>query len=391
MLSKEQLFTGVPVDTKGEGIPADANAVNRYALDDITFDTTMVREGNLDYPELAEAHQEYLDKAENDILWETDESKAATNQMDLLFMLGTYLPAGTSYTQVPPKLLGLIEQNASRFGLPRRMTYELIIDHNFREFMRTGQIRTFFDGDQGLHERDFYIGHALSEPYIQSAQGMVVSVLRDGKHVDTTRMMEGARQATDEFSAYMLRYNHYPTDYFKDLRQYLASYPEGVRNASGAFMPGVQLMELALHAGSRDYPKYAEFLNESMPYFPRRSQAQIAELMIASESGFNVWDQLVAGNIQLPEEARQGLIGVVGDLLQFRLRHLAITKKQTHDPTKPDEEQEITITGRRLLAEFGERDIMDPTKPLASGGFTAQTVLGNAVYRMIVLKERLAA
>jgi hypothetical protein len=389
MISAEQLFRGVELQPGQASIPPNTGVIGHYVLEQLPGDNTLVREGGTDFKWLAEQHSGLLEEAGDDVLHNSDPKKAPFDQLDLLFLLGSYLPDSmvNGYRNVPPKLLALIRTNAERFDLPNRMTYELIIDRNSEGFAQHGVMRQFTEGEQGLFERDFYYGHALAEPLVQHTYGALRTVLELGDHVDVDAILTEANISMAEFATRMNHYGRLPRENFGALRPYLAMYPEGVRNASGAFMPSVQQLELVLFPSTKLYPQYAVFLEESMPYFPRRSQPLIKADRERSEAGANVEDALVSGDLKLNGDQKALLEGIVESFRRFRASHIAITAKQVNEPHS--QEKAISVTSRRELRDFGQRDIMEGEGLMGTAGFNAQNVLGNAVNRMENLKDRL--
>jgi len=299
-------------------------------------------------------------------------------------MLGGYLPleGDGPYRAAPPQLLGLLDQQADRFGLPARMDYELIIDVNSEEYLRSGHMRTFLGGEDALHERDFYLGHHESEPFIKAAAYQLRSAVEYPEHVDAGRTIGAALEGMKTFDAYMGAYTRLSEDVFGTMmRPYLGSYPDGTRNASGAFMASVQLAELMLHAPTEGQTKY---IDESMRYFPRWSKEIMKGWHEESARGGNVTDMVLGGELRLSVDAKTSLIELLNKFLDFRLKHLAVTRKQIPIAF---EGRDVPVS-RKQLAEFGEPDILAEGAK-GTAGFDIIHVLGGAAYRLIANKQQL--
>jgi hypothetical protein len=311
----------------------------------------------------------------------TDSHIATITQLDLAFMLGGYLPLeGDAYRAAPPQLLGLLDQQADRFGLPPRMDYELVIDVNCKEYLRNGHMRTFLAGEAALEERDFYFGHYESEPYVKAVAYQLHSAIDHPERVDITGILEAALGNMHKFREYMAAYLRLRKEgVFDVMRPYLASYPDGIRNASGAFMPSVQLAELALHAPSEGQNTY---IDESMRYFPRWAREVMTGWQEQSMRGNNIEDLVSSGKLSLDDEGKPFLTQLIGEFLRFRTTHMAATRRQIPEAFV---DRDVPVS-RRQLARFGEPDIMADGKK-GTAGFDIVNVLGGAAHRLVIAGE----
>src|SRR3989338_7025398 len=130
--------------TLGE-LPADLGLLIQEARDE---------DGKVDavhYASLAQRlvvkQAKILEQAESEIQEPASLEAARLVQLDLLFLLGGYLPAGQeAYGTTPPSLLPLLKSNGDKINLPNRMTYELIIDIKSAKFFKSGLMRVFSTG-----------------------------------------------------------------------------------------------------------------------------------------------------------------------------------------------------------------------------------------------------
>jgi len=262
------------------------------------------------------------------------------------------------------------------------MSYELLIELNATQHEQTGKMRVFADGNDGLHERDFYLGHYLAEPYARGAAYALRYVAEEIYHrSEVLGVLEGAQGSVEEFKRYMAQYAALPKESFGYFRQFLNSYPDGTRNASGAFMPSAQMMELALLPPSEMYGVY---LDESMPYFPGYARPIIDEWRNTSASGMNIEERLEDLLPGVGDVARKILLGVVDEFIHFRMIHLGVTKNYV-----PDAFSRLDMLTRKQLSDMeGEAQILAPSTK-GTAGFDARNVLANSVYRLLKLRERL--
>jgi hypothetical protein len=378
-LTREQLFTGVP--TPAEAIAPfnqSASPLAPYVLSEMIPDLAAIRDGAIDYGDLRAKQEGVLVGTAERIAANNDPTVAKTTQLDLAFMLGGYLPTEKdAFKHAPPHLLGLLRQQADRFGVPHLMDYDLIIDVNSDEHRRNGHMRTF-TGDPS--ERDFYLGHHLSEPYAKTAAYELRNLTDAPHHLDARETLASAADNMDTFFRYMQRYISMSRESFGGIRPYLISYPDGTRNASGAFMPSVPLTELALRPPT---PEQDKFLDTAMPYYPQWSKDVIANWRERSARGLNVMDLAETGRINIKDDeiAKHSLMRLIDGFTNFRLAHHAATRKQI------PEAFEGSPVGRKGLKEMGERDIMaEGVKGTADYNLT--NLLGGTVSRTMALRDQ---
>lgn len=382
----DKLFVGSGSEAFGAP-PAEApdNPLTHYVLHELPYDLRKLSEGDIGFEDLAAKEAGLLRAAESDVFRNTDPEVAIQTQLDLLFMLGGFLPAGKeAFAQTPPSLLGLLGYHRERFGISDRMNYDLIIDENTRRFLTTGQIRVYSDDPEAArHERDFYIGHHFSETHAKAAAFSVKSLVELPQYVDHEAILVSTLTNLRTFREYMSAYGRLPKDTFTHFRQFLSEYPDGVRNASGAFMPSVQILELGLHKPSGEY---RTFLDESAPYFPAWSQPILNEQLARCLEGRNLADMIDTPELTLSDEAQQHLIDAIGELIKFRQRHMGITFNQIPgafdmDPTK------IPLAE---LTNMIEGNIMEQGKGRGTAGFNVRNVLVNSTIRLLQLRAKLS-
>lgn len=383
---KHELFNNEPTPPEIVSSPEQSSSpLAEYTLTEMVGDLAAVANETMTYDELRTKHETVLAGAAEQMAANTDPQVAKVTQLDLAFMLGGYLKADEhagpddekiAFRLAPPQLLGLLKQQADRFGVPELMDFDLIIDVNSAEYLEHGHMRTF-TGDPG--ERDFYLGHHVSEPHVKAAAYQLRSIIDTPEHVDVNAVLASAADNMQIFRQYMQKYIKLSTAAFGNMRPYLASYPDGTRNASGAFMPGVPLAELALQAPTDEHNK---FLDESMPYFPQWSRELIADAREGSARGRNVMDMIASGEItlnQTGENAKTMLRTFVDEFVRFRMAHHAATRKQI-----PQAFPEGAAVSRAALREFGEPDITSENGEKGTADFNIQNVLGGAINRLLV-------
>ncbi|MET0779212.1 MAG: hypothetical protein ABWY71_00100 [Candidatus Saccharimonadales bacterium] len=381
-----ELFTDQPTPAEMIAPPEQSpSPLAGYTLTEMVEDLDSVAKNEMSYAELRAKQEAVLAGAAERIAANTDLHAAKVTQMDLAFMLGGYLKAdehketdadSVAFRLAPPQLLGLLKQQADRFGIPPLMDYDLIIDVNSSEYLEHGHMRTF-TGHPG--ERDFYLGHHLSEPYVKAAAYQLRTVIDTPHQVDVNAVLESAADNMRTFRQFMQKYIKLSTAAFGNMRPYLASYPGGIRNASGAFMPGVPLAELALHAPTDEHGK---FLDESAPYFPQWAQTPITDAREASTRGRNIMDMVTSGEISLTDEgnaAHTALREFVDEFVRFRMAHHAATRKQI-----PGAFPAGAAVSRSALREFGEPDITSVDGVKGTADFNIQNVLGGSINRLLV-------
>ncbi|MFF9001104.1 hypothetical protein [Streptomyces achromogenes] len=377
------------------GAAQDAGSLLRsplgpYVLNRLPAALAAVAQGRGTYEQLAaeQCHVLRAAGAEDGPL-ATDPSSARLVQLDLLFMLNGYLPAGPA--AFPRPLLAALAAQCDRYpSLDPHMSYELLIDVNCAEWETTGHIRVFTEGDLGRLERDFYLGHHLAEPAVRGAFDRLSSLVLEPDAVDPAAALEEALRGLDDFRRYMARYGRLPREAFQAFRPYHMGHPGGARGASGAFMPSVQLLELALLAPTALYELY---LDQSLAYFPAWSRPVVSEWRARSRAGDNVVQAVLDGRLKLDRRAAGALLGVIDTFVDFRMVHLGVTRKAIPEAFEPS----ARPTRRSILAQDGERDFLGGAgrgagrgDELGTSGFSVHNVLTNAVHRLLRARRHVA-
>jgi hypothetical protein len=384
MSNREQLFTQTTAvaeaSMSGE---FDRSPLEGYVIEQMPVDLRAVSEGHMTHAELAAKQAELLVELAPQISANSDPRVARVTHLDLHFMLGGYIPTGEERRIAPPALTALIGEQCDRFAdLEPHMTYEAIVDINSQEYERTGNMRVYSDGDDGKNERDFYLGHHFAEPFARQAAYQLHNLALSPGAYNHTAVLESVRANLNEFKQYMGRYAKLSKESFGYFRQFLGGYSDGTRNASGAFMPSVQLLELAMTPPTEMYGVY---LDESQRYFPTWSKPVMAEWREQSERGINIEDRLLTGALELNPSAKQSLMAIVDEFIGFRMAHLGITKAQI-----PEAFSSLSNLTRKDVRQQGsEGQILEPEHK-GTAGFDVRNVLTNSAYRLLMLRERLA-
>lgn len=384
-MQRDQLFSGLtePKPAKTERLGEfPRSPLEGYIIGELPLDLLAVAEGTMSYEELAKKQDELLQENAQRILENTDPHEAMLTQTDLLFMLGGYIPSQQETSLSPDSLQRLIVDQCERFEhLTPYMTYEMIVDVNCAEYERTGNMRTYTSGKIGQDERDFYYGHFVSEPYMKRAAFDMHELAIAPDAEDKLSRITSIAEDLKEFKRYMGQYSKLSKESFGYFRQYLAGYSDGTRNASGAFMPSPQLLELALVAPTSTYQQY---LDESMRYFPAWAQIRMNELRETSAEGYNIDSRLAQGDLTLTDDEHNMLVRCVDEFINFRMAHLGITKHQIPEAFSSLD----NLTRKSIQANGSERQIMAPNVR-GTAGFDVRNVLENSVYRLLSLRERL--
>lgn len=295
--------------------------------------------------------------------------------LDLTFAINAAIlaedpPSGSA---PPDEVETLSSHFAQVTGLPRTMTFEKIVSVN--STLRFSQMRTFTDGEIGDTERRFYYGHAPMDRILQDTTRVAtsaISALVDGQLLEET--IEALSQSAgkmQEFSDFMTGFMRMYRDHFTVFRQYLSQYPDGTRNASGAFIGGMPRLNLRL-MGS--VPFYEDFLNEGMPYFPVTEQTDIQQ----ARSDANQDNYLIAQVERLIDPERKNLAGALIQLIkllhQFRLTHYIAVLKYLPPEAIPDRGKNLKVQ----LEEPYESILEDqPGIAKGTGGFSSGPLLRN--------------
>lgn len=367
-----------------------ASPLADYVLDELPADLAAIRAGEYSYDEpngLHDKHGAILEHYAEVIANNNDPEVAAATQLDLSFMLGSYLPLGKdAMDHLPPKLGELLQLQADRWGLPPNMDYELIIDVNARETARTGRTRTYLQGEAGQTERDFYLGHAEAELFAKAAAFSVEDLLGDPTHANATQILEDAARHVDVFVKFMQAYIRMDRDHFNTFRPYLADYPHGPRNASGAFMPSVQLLELSLRPPTE---QHGVFLDNGLAYMPRWGRPQVADARKRSEGGGNVLDMFRNGELELDNAGLAAYVNLLEGLINFRLAHGAATYKQIPGAFEEETRGPRPIS-RAALKAYGELSILGAGEA-GTAGFNVRDILAGTVSRLLTTLDELDA
>ncbi|MFI5998731.1 hypothetical protein ACIBAC_43700 [Streptomyces sp. NPDC051362] len=380
-MEKEQLFTGLENPRRGEvAAPMQVSPLHAYVLDVLPADLAAVSGERLTYRELAAKQEMVLTGLGAHGLLVDDVFAARMLQLDLLFMRGGYLPAGPG--GVPSSVTDAISAQCSRFPtLDPHLSYELLIDVNSGEWNRSGNMRVFTEGETGRFERDFYLGHYLAEPTVRAAFDSLIAVIREPDTVDMAETFEGAVKNLESFRLHMAQYGKLPKEAFNSFRRYHMGHPGGPRGASGAFMPSVQLLELALLPPTKEYEVY---LDQSLPYFPLWSRPIVGEWREASREGDNVVQAVIEGRLKIDRNAKAALLALIDKFADFRLVHLGVTKKSIPDAFPPGS----AVTRNRISQQSGEAEILSDDN-LGTSGFNVRNVLINSVYRLLAARKRI--
>ncbi|MFB6890151.1 hypothetical protein ACFCX4_12635 [Kitasatospora sp. NPDC056327] len=376
------------------------SALRDYVLNSLPVALEDISAGRLTYHQLADLQEQMLRSVAPVVLAEDDERTARLLQLDLLFLLSGYAPAGPQ--AAPRALTELISTRCGRFpALDPHLSYELLIDVNCEEHLRSGDIRVFSAGRDAALERDFYLGHHLSEPWARSAAYGLRSLVLPATVRPTAGRPAPDRLVTDrlvtarpaavlddvgehlaEFTRYMARYRRLSQEAFDRFRPYHMGHPGGPRGASGAFMPSVHLLELALLPPSKEY---GVFLDQSMSYFPSWSRPVLARWRGDSIRGANVSQRLRDGRLVLDPAGRDRLVRVIDRFVDFRMAHLGVTRHALPEAFR----DRTGLTRRDIHGQGGEHDILDGRDP-GTSGFSVRHVLTNAVYRLLALRADVA-
>ncbi|MFF5500010.1 hypothetical protein [Streptomyces aquilus] len=385
-MQKEELFdrSGPPshLPKRPREGELSRSPLEAYVLDHLPSDLAAVAQGRSTYEHLAARQCALLrDVGGAHGPLTDDPASAAATQLDLLFMLNGYTPAGPA--AFPRPLVEAISEQCTRFpALDPHMSYELLIDVNCALWESHGRMRVFTEGELGLLERDFYLGHHLAEPAARTAFERLCSVVLEPDAADTADCLEEALQALDDFRLHMAQYGRLTKEAFQAFRPYHMGYPGGPRGASGAFMPSVQLLELVLVAPTRQYGLY---LDQCAAYFPTWSRPLISEWRQRSRQGTNVVQAVLDGRLTLDRRAGATLLGVIDKFVDFRMVHLGVTRKTLPEAFSPTDKP----TRRNILAQAGELDILGGDEP-GTSGFSVHNVLTNAVYRLLTTRRHIA-
>lgn len=388
-MKRDDLFSKLghsePLPPTGENKPHGRlpSPFRDYVIEDLPLDLARRSSGQMDYGQLREKHIRLVNDAAVACESISDLPSARVVQLDLLFMLGAFAPIGPE--SFPAPLVRLISAQSSRFPeLDPHLSYELLIDVNCEQYESCGDIRVFSAGELATYERDFYLGHYLSEPLARTAAENLRAVVEQPGAANSAALLQEAAHCLDEFRLFMAAYSKLPVDAFNEFRRYHAGYPGGPRGASGAFMPSVQLVELALLPPTK---LYDVFLDDALEYFPFWSRPVISEWRDSSTCGRNVSQLFNEGLIGLDDtDMAEALLKVIDKLADFRMVHLGITRKAIPEAFT----KSAAPTRRNIMEQGGELPLSDGDV-MGTSGFSARNLLTNSVYRLLELRQDVAA
>ncbi|MFD8478056.1 hypothetical protein [Kitasatospora sp. NPDC059673] len=373
-MDSNDLFNG-SADSGPRALVRSSSPFRDYVLHDLPGDLAELGRGGLTYSQLACKQREMV--AGLGALGD-DPRAARVTQLDLLFMRGGFAPAGPR--AAPRELTELISAQCARFpSLDPYLSYELLIDVNSEEYERCGDIRVFSQGRLGTLERDFYLGHYLSEPWARSAAYGLRALVTAPDAVKPAAALEDAARCVAEFTSHMASYRRLSGEAFGHFRHFHLGHPGGPRGASGAFMPSVQLLELVLQPPTVDYGSY---LDQAMSYFPSWARPVVAQWRSASSLGVNVWQAVRDGRLVLDQAGTARLVQLIDRFVDFRMVHLGITRRMVPEAF-PDR---TGLTRRAIGAQAGESDILHADHS-GTSGFGVRQVLTNAVHRLLALRR----
>ncbi len=362
-----------------------ASPLRDYVLGGLPQDLAEVRDGGLTYRRLADRQREVLAGTGGHLVTGDDPGAARITQLDLLFMLSGYAPAGPH--AAPRELVELVSAQCARFPfLDPYLSYELLIDVNSEEYARCGDIRVFSSGRLGALERDFYLGHHLAEPWARAAAyGLQALVAAPGAGAgEPAAVLADAARCLAEFTARMADYRRLSGEAFGRFRPYHMGRPGGPRGASGAFMPSVQLLELVLLPPTAEYGVY---LDQAMSYFPSWARPVVARWRSASGLGANVRECLRDGRLVLDGAGAGQLVRLIDGFVDFRMVHLGVTRRMLPEAFA----DRAGLTRREIGAQDGERSVLGGGGEAGTSGFGVRDVLTNAVHRLLTLRDEVLA
>jgi len=379
------LFRTIPTSKiLGRKSPEKPTTVlDRYVLRELPKDIRAWNDHSVSFDELAARHVPVLEAERERLIALTDSKQAALAQLDLLMLLGAYLPAKeTAYQHAPALLLELLERLSVAHKLPPRLTYEFIVDVNVTAFLQSGgNIRTFSTDPV---ERDFYLGHYLAEQHIRRSYEQLHTLLERPNAADKSIRLQEILTGLKQFTAYMAAFARLPAESYAYFRRFLVPYPDKIKNASGAFMPTPQLFETLLHTPGK---AQTEYLRRNLRYFPRWAQEKLRLQIDAKEPTLNVQSLLDHNALHLDATERELLDAVIEQFVRFKLTHIKVASSKIPEafPKQP-------ITTRKDLRTFQPQlDVhRDGTgTKQGTGGFAPQDFLADGVRRLLELQAQL--
>ncbi len=360
---------------------------SRFVVEEQPKLLAQVRDGHLDPATIVKKQDETLH-----LLTPTDIenvvgnlNRARTAMLDLSFAMSAAIFSGATPSEEAQRLNGLL---AKKTGLPETMTFEKIVSINSK--LPFEQMRTFTEGEMGETEKSFYYGHDLMDYKLRDATQAVAQSIQlirthEPEAVNVAiQLLSQAAGSMQEFVQFMRSFMEMPREHFGVFRQYLSQYPDGTRNASGAFI-GMPRLHIRLDGVS---PKYDQFLDEGMHYFPISEQPDIQEARKLAKDGIYLVALCESFVGSQKKELAKAAKAVIDQIREFRLAHLAAVSH--HVPGALPE----GLSGvRRRLSETTEEPILeDETGVLkGTGGFNVAALLGNCIRNDISATARLDA
>jgi len=379
------LFQALPTSKilKGKSPKEPTTVLAGYVLHELPKDIKAWNDQTISFDELA-ARQTLVLEAERERLTTlTDNEQATLAQLDLLMMLGAYLPAKeAAYQYAPALLLELLERLSVTHKLPPRLTYEFIVDVNVTAFLQSGGNMHTFSTD--LVERDFYLGHYLAEQHIRRSYEQLHTLLEQPDATDKHSHLQEVLTGLEQFTAYMAAFARLPAESYAYFRRFLVPYPDKIKNASGAFMPTPQLFETLLHAPGA---AQTEYLRRNLRYFPRWAQEKLQLQVEGKEPALNVQSLLDQDALHLDAGERQLLDAIIEQFVRFKLTHIKVASSKI-----PEAFPKSPITTREDLRAF--RPQLDVHRDgtgakQGTGGFAPQDFLADGVRRLLDLQAQL--
>ena len=365
---------------------SSTNALAGYVLKELPKDIQDWSESALSLESLAKRQTQLLETERQRLYTLQTAEEAAIVQLDLLMLLGAYLPAKeAAYELAPPLLLELLAHISTQHQLPSRLTYELIVDVNTTAFLQSGgHIRTFSRGKTGRIERDFYIGHYFAERHIRSSYELLAAVVSTPNIPNRCAYLRSALTGLVQFTEYMAAYSRLPADGYAYFRRFLTPYPDKIKNASGAFMPTPQLFEMLLHKS--DFAQ-TEYLHRNAQYFPRWAQEQLQAQTEPTANAPTIQSLLANNALYLDTDEQQLLDAIIEQFIRFKLMHIRVASSKIPEafPKPPTTEREALRSFQPKLD--AKRDGTGTQR--GTGGFAPQDFLADGVRRLLDLQTRL--
>lgn len=344
-----------------------------------------VRSGHLDAVDVARRQRELIESLDPNEVNKTisDPDMARFAMLDLSFAM-----SGLTFSGITPpiEVRQLNTQLAQATGLPEMMTFEKVVSINSR--LPFNQMRAFTYGAVGDTERRFYYGHDLMDVKMQETTEIAaesIELLRtqgNAGAVEVATLLTRGASNMGEFAEFMRAFMRMPREHFGEFRQYLSQYPDGTRNASGAFI-GMPRLNIRLVGLS---PKYEQFLDEGMRYFSISEQPDIQHARELAQQGYYLVDQCEQLEGEDQKRVAKALVDVIEPIKDFRLRHLAAVNHFV-----PQALPEGLRNLKAELASTEEEPILDDESNVAKGtaGFLPGPLLRNTLRLDLKALERL--